>query len=72
MKHLDAQKISEKRNGMLASLLGYISPSFHEALQRKIEYEHDSLLAIIESDTKAAHATRELNKTLRSEYFVQK
>lgn len=57
---------------MLASLLDHISVSLYEALQRKIEYEYDSLLAIIDLDVEATNAKQELNKTLRSEYFVQK
>jgi hypothetical protein len=72
MNHLDAQKIAQHRKHMLSSLLSDISPTLSEALEKKIEYEHQSLLAIIEIDTKADAVQKELNKTLKAEYFVQK
>lgn len=72
MNHLGAQKISQQRNAMLQTIARDITPALYEALEKKMEYEHASLLAIIESDTKADAMKKELNKTLKSEYFIQK
>ncbi len=72
MNHLDVQRIVDERAKMLSSIAHDISSPLLEALKKKLAYEHASLLAIIESDTKADAARKDLNKTLKAEYFIQK
>ncbi len=72
MTHAHAQKMVEQRRDMLASVARDISPALLHALEKKIEYEHQSLVAMIESDAKTEAVRKELNKTLKSEYFIQK
>jgi len=66
------QNIVRERTAMLRNLSGTIGAALFRAIEQKIEYEHSSLIAIMESETKKAFAQKELNKVLSSEYFVQK
>lgn len=72
MTHAHAQKMVEQRRDMLASVARDIGPALLHALEKKIEYEYESLVAMIESDAKTEAVRKELNKTLKSEYFIQK
>lgn len=65
------EQISRERGDMLASLSADISPALRERLRDKLAYERESLLWLIESDTKVAAAQHRADKTLKAEYFEQ-
>lgn len=67
-----AEAIFEERKDMLASARTHIGTALYDALRAKIEYEHTSLLGIIDTDAKVGEERTRLNKVLRAEHFVQK
>ncbi|MBI5004188.1 hypothetical protein HZC00_03785 [Candidatus Kaiserbacteria bacterium] len=67
-----AQSVYTERSEMLASIHADISRTLFDALRTKIEYEREFLLSVVESEAKIAAMKKRLNKTLKSEYFVQK
>ncbi|MDP3645629.1 MAG: hypothetical protein Q8R25_00895 [bacterium] len=73
MAHLhDMEKMVRERREMLSSIARDISEPLFEALERKLEHEHASFLTIIESEASAVAVNKELNKTLKSEFFVRR
>lgn len=64
-------QLCRDRSDMLASLSADISPALLERLRDKLTYERESLLWLIESDTKVAAAQHRADKTLKAEYFEQ-
>jgi len=66
------EEVSAHRKDMLRSIESDILPALRDALVAKLEYERTFLLGIVESDSKASATRKQLNKVLRSEYFVQK
>jgi hypothetical protein len=67
-----AEELFDERRDMLASTREHIGAALYEALCAKIEYEHTSLLKMIDADAKVGQERTRLNKVLRSDYFVQK
>jgi hypothetical protein len=66
------EQVFRQRSESLSSIAANIGSALYEALHAKIAYEKTFLLTVIESNAKVTETKKRLNKTLKSEYFVQK
>jgi hypothetical protein len=69
---VQVEQVFRERSESLSSIESDIGTALYDALHAKIAYEKTYLLTVIESNAKVTETKKQLNRILKSEYFVQK
>ncbi len=67
-----ASEILRSREEMLVSIRPLIPTALYETLLRKINHEYASFIGIVKEESAVTETRKKMNRTLKSEYFVQK